>query len=186
MLAGDGAATRLRIHREGPGNGGRPALRFPGAGSGERGPVRPCGDGARAERSGHAVPTAVTMRRFPVSFLVSIVLLAGLRAAPLPAVRHAFVVIAHRGDHTEDHEEDPAVHRRADPDVAHPSGTPREVIVKLNRETARILDTPEMRDYLQREGMDAAGGTPEDFSAHFKAEIAKWGKVVREAGIKAE
>lgn len=40
------------------------------------------------------------MRRFPVSFLVSIVLLAGLRAAPLPAVRHAFVLIAHRGDHT--------------------------------------------------------------------------------------
>lgn len=66
------------------------------------------------------------------------------------------------------------------------AGTPREVIVKLNRETARILDTPEMRDYLQREGMDAAGGTPDDFSAHFKAEIAKWGKVVREAGIKAE
>ena len=58
--------------------------------------------------------------------------------------------------------------------------------MKLNRESARILETPEMRDYLLREGAEPAGATPEEFSAHFRAEMAKWAKVIREAGIKPE
>ena len=64
--------------------------------------------------------------------------------------------------------------------------TPREIVIKLNRESARILETPEMRDYLQREGAEPAGGTPEEFSAHFRAEMVKWAKVIREAGIKSD
>jgi tripartite-type tricarboxylate transporter receptor subunit TctC len=67
-----------------------------------------------------------------------------------------------------------------------PAQTPREVIVKLNRESARILETTEMRDYLLREGAEPVGGTPEEFAAYFKSEIAKWAKVIRDAGIKSE
>ena len=64
--------------------------------------------------------------------------------------------------------------------------TPRDVIAKLNRESARILETPELREYLQREGAEPVGGTPEDFEKYFASEMAKWGKVVREARIKPE
>ena len=64
--------------------------------------------------------------------------------------------------------------------------TPREVVMRLNRESARILDTAEMREYLQREGAEPAAGTPEEFGAHFRAEMVKWAKVIREAGIKPD
>jgi tripartite-type tricarboxylate transporter receptor subunit TctC len=67
-----------------------------------------------------------------------------------------------------------------------PAQTPREVIAKLNRESARILETSEMREYLLREGAEPVGGTPEEFAAYFKSEIAKWAKVIRDAGIKSE
>ncbi len=43
-----------------------------------------------------------------------------------------------------------------------------------------------MRDYLQREGADPVGGTPEAFEALFKAAMAKWARVIREAGIKPD
>jgi tripartite-type tricarboxylate transporter receptor subunit TctC len=66
------------------------------------------------------------------------------------------------------------------------SGAPREVIAKLNRESARIIESAEMREFLQREGAEPVGGTPEEFGRYFASEVAKWGKVVREAGIKPE
>jgi tripartite-type tricarboxylate transporter receptor subunit TctC len=66
------------------------------------------------------------------------------------------------------------------------SGAPREVIAKLNRETARIIESAEMREFLQREGAEPVGGTPEEFGKYFASEMAKWGKVVREAGIQPE
>lgn len=67
-----------------------------------------------------------------------------------------------------------------------PAQTPREVIAKLNRESARILGTSEIREYLLREGAEPVGGTPEEFAAYFKSEIAKWARVIRDAGIKSE
>ena len=67
-----------------------------------------------------------------------------------------------------------------------PAQTPREVIAKLNRESARILETTDMREYLLREGAVPAGGTPEEFAAHFRNEIAKWARLIRDAGIKSE
>jgi len=65
-------------------------------------------------------------------------------------------------------------------------GTPRDVIARLNQDINRVLQTGEMRARLETEGAEPAGGTPEAFSAFFRAEIDKWAKVVHAAGIKLE
>jgi tripartite-type tricarboxylate transporter receptor subunit TctC len=65
-------------------------------------------------------------------------------------------------------------------------GTPRDVIARLNQDINRVLQTGEMRSRLETEGAEPAGGTPEAFGGFFRAEIDKWAKVVRAAGIKLE
>jgi tripartite-type tricarboxylate transporter receptor subunit TctC len=65
-------------------------------------------------------------------------------------------------------------------------GTPRDVIAKLNQEINRVLSTSEMRARLETEGAEASGGSPEEFGAFFRAEITKWGKVIKAAGIRLE
>jgi len=64
--------------------------------------------------------------------------------------------------------------------------TPRAIVTKLNRESIRILDSADMRDYLVREGSEPGDGTPEEFAAYFKAEVAKWARVIRDAGIQRD
>jgi len=70
--------------------------------------------------------------------------------------------------------------------VSAPGGTSRDVVAKLNQEIARILNSAEMRERLSHEGADVVGGSPERFGAFYRAEIEKWGKVIRAAGIKLE
>jgi len=67
-----------------------------------------------------------------------------------------------------------------------PAGIPKPVLVKVNAEVARVLRSPEAIKIFERDGADVVGGTPEQFSAVLKAEIAKWSKVAKAAGIKAE
>jgi tripartite-type tricarboxylate transporter receptor subunit TctC len=67
-----------------------------------------------------------------------------------------------------------------------PAGTPREVIMKFNAEVSKILTTREVKDRLLAQGGVAVGGTPEQLAQRIKADIAKWGKVVRAAGVKIE
>ena len=67
-----------------------------------------------------------------------------------------------------------------------PAGTPREVIARLNSEINKGIVTPEMREKLVGLGADPVGGTPEDFSAFHKAELAKWAKVVKDSGAKVD
>ena len=67
-----------------------------------------------------------------------------------------------------------------------PAGTPREVIARLNREVTRALAAPDVKEKLFNQGIETVGGTPEEFIAYNKAESAKWGKVIREQGIKIE
>jgi tripartite-type tricarboxylate transporter receptor subunit TctC len=67
-----------------------------------------------------------------------------------------------------------------------PAGTPREVVQKLNAETLRILAMPDVRDRFLAQGVEPAGGTPEQFAEHIRAQMAKWSKVVADAGVKAE
>jgi len=64
-----------------------------------------------------------------------------------------------------------------------PAATPREVIQRLNRETAVILLSPEMGQKLAEQGADAIGGSPEAFAEHVRREREKWGRVVRERNI---
>jgi tripartite-type tricarboxylate transporter receptor subunit TctC len=70
--------------------------------------------------------------------------------------------------------------------VLAPAKTPQPVIMKLNREIVRILQTQEMKDRLAADGSEAVGNTPEQFHAPIKTEVAKWAKVVRDANIRAE
>jgi tripartite-type tricarboxylate transporter receptor subunit TctC len=70
--------------------------------------------------------------------------------------------------------------------VLAPAKTPRTIIDKLNAEIVRILRSPDVQSRLAADGSEAVGNTPEQFGAHIKAEVAKWSKVIQEAGIKAE
>jgi tripartite-type tricarboxylate transporter receptor subunit TctC len=67
-----------------------------------------------------------------------------------------------------------------------PAGTPQPVITRLHDEVVRALKTPDMREKFASQGFEPAGTTPAEFAAYIKSEIAKWGKVIRDAGIKAD
>ncbi|TMG76489.1 MAG: tripartite tricarboxylate transporter substrate binding protein, partial [Betaproteobacteria bacterium] len=64
-----------------------------------------------------------------------------------------------------------------------PAGTPRDVIAKLNSEVIRILNSRDIRDRTRSQGIELGGSTPEEFAAFIRADIAKWGNVIREARI---
>ncbi|MFL5068144.1 MAG: tripartite tricarboxylate transporter substrate binding protein [Xanthobacteraceae bacterium] len=64
-----------------------------------------------------------------------------------------------------------------------PAGTPKDVVAKISAEAVAMINTPEVRQRMAHEGADPVGSTPEQFTARVNAEIAKWGKVIREAGI---
>jgi len=67
-----------------------------------------------------------------------------------------------------------------------PAGTSREIVAKLNKELMRALAAPDVKEKLFNQGIETVGGMPEEFVAYSKAETAKWGKVIREQGIKIE
>ncbi len=67
-----------------------------------------------------------------------------------------------------------------------PAKLPKPVIATLNRELARILQSPEVKKIYEHEGADPVGNTSEQFAVVLKSEIAKWTKVVKAAGIKPE
>ena len=70
--------------------------------------------------------------------------------------------------------------------VSAQGGTPKEVITKLNQDIGRVLGSSDMRLRLEAEGAEAGGGSPEEFARYFRAEIEKWAKVIKAAGIKLE
>jgi tripartite-type tricarboxylate transporter receptor subunit TctC len=70
--------------------------------------------------------------------------------------------------------------------IAAPADTPRSVVQRLNTELVKILDMPDIRKSFADQGADIKGGTPEDFAAFMHAEQARWGAVVKQAGIKPE
>jgi tripartite-type tricarboxylate transporter receptor subunit TctC len=70
--------------------------------------------------------------------------------------------------------------------VLAPAGTPRPIIARLNAELVKIMHTPEMKERLAAMATEPVTGTPEAFADLIRREIAKWGKVVREAGLKAD
>jgi tripartite-type tricarboxylate transporter receptor subunit TctC len=64
-------------------------------------------------------------------------------------------------------------------------GTPSEIVVRLHSEVAKILRTPEVRQELASLGAEPVGDTPEEFAAFLKADIARWGKIIHEKGIRS-
>ena len=67
-----------------------------------------------------------------------------------------------------------------------PTGTPKEIIARLNREAVAVLRNPEIMSRLANDGTEIVAGTPEEFGAYIRAETDKWAKVVKAAGIKPE
>ncbi|HWV91274.1 MAG TPA: tripartite tricarboxylate transporter substrate binding protein [Burkholderiales bacterium] len=67
-----------------------------------------------------------------------------------------------------------------------PAGTPKPVVEKLNREAARALTSPDVRDKLQAQGAEPMPGTPEAFASFMQEEMAKWAPVVKQAGVKLD
>ena len=70
--------------------------------------------------------------------------------------------------------------------VVAPAGTPRAVIEKLHREIVATLQEPAIAGRMAKAGLEPIGGTPAQFAQYLKAEAAKWGRLVKTAGIKAE
>src|SRR5688572_29998635 len=66
------------------------------------------------------------------------------------------------------------------------AGTPPDIVRRLNTEMVRILHSQEVKDRISKAGVDVVAGTPEHFSGYLKSEVARWAKVVQEAGIKAD
>jgi tripartite-type tricarboxylate transporter receptor subunit TctC len=65
-----------------------------------------------------------------------------------------------------------------------PAKTPKHLILRVNKEVANALNTPQIRDTLLSQGAEVAPTTPEAFGDYVKAEVVKWTRVVKEAGIK--
>jgi len=67
-----------------------------------------------------------------------------------------------------------------------PAGTPRNIIDRLNGELVKIMHAPELREKLAATGTEPLTSTPDEFAAYIQKEIAKWGDVIRKAGVKAD
>ena len=67
-----------------------------------------------------------------------------------------------------------------------PAATSKAVTAKLNAELLKVIAAPDVKERMSGLGMEVAGGTPEEFGALVKSDIAKWAKVIRDAGIKMQ
>jgi tripartite-type tricarboxylate transporter receptor subunit TctC len=67
-----------------------------------------------------------------------------------------------------------------------PAGTPAAIVARVNRDVNELLKETEVRDVLAKQGLEAAGGTPEALGERVKRELASWTRVVKAAHIKAD
>lgn len=67
-----------------------------------------------------------------------------------------------------------------------PARTPPAVVARLNAEIVKVLALPEVRNLFASQGIETLGGTPEQFAEYIREEIAKWAKVIRLSGARAE
>ncbi len=67
-----------------------------------------------------------------------------------------------------------------------PAGTPREIVMRLNAEIIKVANTPELRERLNTLGAEAVVTSPEQFTAFLRSETAKYGKIVRALGLRAD
>ena len=67
-----------------------------------------------------------------------------------------------------------------------PAGTPKDIVLLLQRETAKALNLPEVVDRLKQFGLDPVGNTPEEHAAQLRTDLERWGKVAKAARIKVD
>jgi tripartite-type tricarboxylate transporter receptor subunit TctC len=67
-----------------------------------------------------------------------------------------------------------------------PAKTPREIIMKINADVIKIVNSPELKERLKADGSDPVGNSPEQYAAFLRNEIAKWAKVIKFANVKPE
>jgi len=70
--------------------------------------------------------------------------------------------------------------------VLAPAATPRPIIARLNAELIRVMHAPDLKERFAATGTEPRTSTPDEFADYIRQEIVKWGKVVREAGLKAD
>jgi len=70
--------------------------------------------------------------------------------------------------------------------LAAPAATPRELVNRIYGDLSKVMQQADFRERISKMGADVVGSTPDQFGAFMKSESAKWGKVIREANIKAE
>lgn len=66
------------------------------------------------------------------------------------------------------------------------AGTPREIVNRLNKEILQVVAQPAVKEQLLKMGFEILTNTPEEYAAYLKQEHARWGKVIRDLGLKAE
>jgi tripartite-type tricarboxylate transporter receptor subunit TctC len=70
--------------------------------------------------------------------------------------------------------------------IAAPAKTPRAIVDQLNGAIVRAVNTPDLRARFLDQGAEPVGNSPEQYTAFIEREIAKWAKVIKAAGIKAQ
>jgi tripartite-type tricarboxylate transporter receptor subunit TctC len=70
--------------------------------------------------------------------------------------------------------------------VLGPARLPPAVLARLNRDIVRVLQGPEVKDRLLAQGVEAVGSTPEQYAAHLREELERYGRVVKTSGIGAK
>ena len=70
--------------------------------------------------------------------------------------------------------------------IVAPAATPAPIVAQLNRQIAAILQTPDIRERLAVQGLEAVSDTPAEFGAYIASEVRKWAAVIRQAGVTAD
>ena len=70
--------------------------------------------------------------------------------------------------------------------VVAPAGTPPAILQRLHTEVTRTLQNPEVRAKLAAAGTEVLGSSPEDYAAYIRSELARWSRIVKETGAKAD
>jgi len=67
-----------------------------------------------------------------------------------------------------------------------PAGTPRDIVNRLHAEVVKTLRLPETQERLAGQGATTVGNTPDEFAAYIRTESAKWAKVLKASGVRAD
>ena len=70
--------------------------------------------------------------------------------------------------------------------IVAPKATPRAIVTLLNEKITQVLRAPDFARAYEQRGFDIIASTPDEFASHLKSELAKWGKVIKERGMRAD